>query len=94
MGLVAGQAQILMLTAYKSDLELKMQQISNRRMQLASASSQAMNNESATAQLQNIDKQLEMQMKIYENQEKAIEATLESAGKVVENSAKAMKYMG
>jgi len=95
MGLVASQARLLMLTAYKSDLELKMQQICQRRMILAAYATQAMYNEEAQVQLQSLDKQLEMQLKIYETQHKAVTTEYESVQKIIEkNIQMSFKYMG
>ena len=94
MGLVASQARLLMLTAYKSDLEFKMQQISQRRMQLAAAATQAIYNEPAQAQLQSLDKQLEMQLKIYETQQKAVTTEYESVMKIIDkNIQMSFKYV-
>lgn len=94
MGLVASQARLLMLTAYKSDLEFKMQQISQRRMQLAAAATNIIYNEAAQAQVQSLDKQLEMQMKIYETQHKAVSTEHDSVVKIIDkNIEKSFKYV-
>lgn len=95
MGLCASQARYLMLFAYKSDLELKMQQISQRRLMLALQAQSVINNQSAQAQLQALDKALELQLKTCETQEKAVTTEVDSVKKIIDqNIEKSFKYMG
>ncbi|OGH99395.1 MAG: hypothetical protein A2287_04595 [Candidatus Melainabacteria bacterium RIFOXYA12_FULL_32_12] len=94
MGLVASQARLLMLTAYKSDLEFKMEQISQKRLLLAATAINVMYNQDAQAVLQNLDKQLELQMKIYETQHKAVSTEFDSVSKIIDkNIEKSFKYV-
>lgn len=93
MGLVAGQARLLMLTAYKSDLEFQMQQICQKRLMLSANAQMAMTNEGLQKQLQQMDKSLELMQKQIETQHKAVETEYDSAKKVVDkNIEMSFKY--
>lgn len=86
MGLVAGQARLLMLTARRLDLEFDMQKITQQRTNMAMQAQAFMNDEQATAQVQAMDKNLELKQKEIETQHKAVETEYESAKKIVDKN--------
>jgi len=72
-----------------------MQQISQRRLMLALQAQSVINNQSAQAQLQALDKALELQLKTCETQEKAVTTEVDSVKKIIDqNIEKSFKYMG
>lgn len=86
MGLVAGQARLLLLTSRRLDLEFDMQRITQQRTNMAQQAQALMNDEQATAQVQAMDKNLELKQKEIETQHKAVETEYESAKKIVDKN--------
>lgn len=99
MGLGASQARLLMLTARKSDLELRIQFINQARLQLANqvsalftqqmqpnltpGSAQANAITAAQGDLQARDKQFEILSKQMDTQHQAVQTEIESVQKVI-----------
>ncbi|MEI7474128.1 MAG: hypothetical protein WCK67_05055 [bacterium] len=93
MGLVAGQARVLLLTDQKSTLEFQMQRICQKEMNLSAQAQNFMNDDNIQKQVFELNKQLELQQKQIEAQHKMIETELESAKKVVDkNIESSFKY--
>lgn len=99
MGLGASQARLLMLTARKSDLELRIQFINQARLQLANmvsalftqqmqpnltpGSPQERQITAAQGDLQARDKRLEILSKQFDTQHQAVQTEIESVQKVI-----------
>jgi chaperonin cofactor prefoldin len=109
MGLCASQARLLMLTARKSDLELRLQFINQARMSLANMMSALFpvngnldpNNPAmqqkiaAMTVVQQQDKMLEMQAKQVDMQHQAVQTEVEAVQKVIQkNIESSFKLMG
>ena len=100
MGFAASLARLLILTAYKSDIELQGQFINQTRMQLANSTGQlfsisadlspdnpqARQIQASIAAIQALDKSLELQLKRIESQRKAVESEVESVKKVMDKN--------
>jgi capsule polysaccharide export protein KpsE/RkpR len=97
MGLVASQARYLVLTAFKSDLELQGQFINQSRMGLANISGQLftlsanldpespqmITLQARIAALQAIDKSLELQLRRIDTQHDAVQTEIDAVKKVI-----------
>src|SRR5688572_24796536 len=100
MGIAAPQARRLMLLSRQHDLEFMMQVVCQRRMQLANQSSmlfmQGQNLapdsaasrqiEAQTAQIAQVDKMLDMELKRIEVQHKACMTEIESVEKILQKN--------
>ncbi|HSA07527.1 MAG TPA: hypothetical protein P5556_10145 [Candidatus Gastranaerophilales bacterium] len=89
MGLADSQARLLMLCAYKSDLEFGMAMIAQKRTMLAYQAQLAgeMYPELAN-QLHVMDKRLDLEMKTLETQYKIVNTEFDSVNKIVEDRTK------
>lgn len=109
MGLISSQIRVMFLTLYKSDLEFKIQMLSQTRLQLSAGvnelvsvgtdldpDSPEMKVINARQQrLKLVDQQLDTQLTNYQNQLKAVSTEIESAERMAnENVKKAFSYAG
>lgn len=109
MGFAASQARLLMLTARKSDLELRLQFIQQARMQLANMMTGLMTpmtntdpqspemqmNQVRIASIQQNDKMMEMQAQTINHQHEAVQTEIEAVQKVIsKNIESSFKLMG
>ena len=100
MGFAASQARLLILTAYKSDLEFQGQTINQIRMAIANStgelftlsanldpnSPQARQIQASLASVQALDKSLELQLRRLDSQRSAAETELQSVQKVLQKN--------
>lgn len=100
MGLAASQARFLLLTARKSDLELKGQFINQQRMALANAMGQLFSSASSLdpdskasqtiqfriERLQSVDKMLEMHLRRVDTQQQAVQTEIQAVQKVIDKN--------
>jgi capsule polysaccharide export protein KpsE/RkpR len=100
VGFAASLARLLILTAYKSDLELQGQFINQTRLQLANSvgqlfsisadlspdNPQARQLQASIAAIQALDKSLELQQRRIDTQRKAVETETEQVKKVMDKN--------
>ena len=98
MGFAASQARQLMMTGYISDLEFQGQMINQARLQLANSigqlyttstdlspeSAQTRQITAAIAAIQQLDKQLELQLRRVDNQRRAATSELDAVKKYLD----------
>ncbi len=95
MGIAASQARLLMITSYISDTEFAMQQISQKRTVLSyeAQTAAAENYTDMVAEYQQLDKQLETDLKSLETQHKMVTTEYESVKKTInDNIERSFKY--
>ncbi|MBX2859960.1 MAG: hypothetical protein KTR14_01905 [Vampirovibrio sp.] len=102
MGFAASQARLMMLTARKSDLELRLQFNNQARLRLANMMSGLMltlssqttfENQAVTQRMQNVisyiqqqDKMLEMEARRIESQHEAVSTEIQAVRKVIQKN--------
>ena len=102
MGLATGQLRVVFLTLFKSDLEFRIQLITQTRLQLSSSVSELADIgngldtdspevkllEQRQHKLELMDKQLDVAMKRYQTQLESVQAEMQSAEKMLQGNIK------